>query len=218
MAFNPFKIPALQAVAGRGAMKARVGLKVAKDTPRRLSNVLQSVSSDRSYVKAGLLGPKATTARKAPPGSPVSQKQPNNVELGIIHEYGTRTIPARPFIGPAFARNRKEYIRLLGKLVRASVYSGNMTYLRALGIVGAKMAADMKKYVTAGPQIPPPNAPKTLERKIARGQWKRRKKLADGDAPPPRTLVDTGRMVGAITWGVVPRSSGDIRRGRKGRK
>ena len=135
MAFNPFKIPALQAVAGRGAMKARVGLKAAKGAPRRLSNVLQSVSSDRSYVKAGLLGPKATKARKARSGGAlVSQKQPNNVELGIIHEYGTRTIPARPFIGPAFARNRKEYIRLLGTLVRASVYSGNMTYLRALGM------------------------------------------------------------------------------------
>lgn len=157
----------------------------------RIKRVLRSVKADKSYVKAGLIG-KANKQRSDGSGL-------TNVQLGVIHEFGTATVPARPFISAAFRRHRAEYQELLRRL-GAGVYSGKMDYPRALGIVGQKMAADMKNYVTAGPQIPPPNAPATLARKQAKGQTN-----AGGG---PRTLVDTGAMVGSITYEVVTRGSG----------
>ena len=154
----------------------------------RIQRVLKSIKQDKSYVKAGLLG-KANKQRK---------DGISNVQLGVIHEFGTSTIPARPFISTAFKQHRAEYRALLERLGKG-VYSGKLEYVRALGIVGQKMAADMKNYVTQGAGVPPPNAPSTLARKAAKGN----------NGEPPRTLVDTGAMVGSITYEVVTRGSGD---------
>lgn len=214
----------------------------------RIQNVLKSMQVDRTYVKAGLLGKKANAKRPKPriagaellagldettraivlqmaarkAKTLLNQDTPTNVELGIIHEFGVnaggRRIPARPFIQPAFLKHRGEYLELLRLFVKKSVYTGDMRLEVALGIIGAKMAADMKLYVTSGPQIPPPNSPATLKAKLEAGQWnldrrrsrarKAGKPVPEGPLPPPRTLVDTGRMVGSITWAVIQKSSG----------
>jgi hypothetical protein len=193
---------------------------------------LKTTEEEWGFLKAqlavhpALLAVIASEAKKR--ADAYNQKPMTNVELGIIHEFGTGRIPARPFIGPAFAKNRAGYIDTLKKLVKLSVYNGKMSYDRALGIMGLRMAADMKKYVTAGPPIPPPNAPKYFQEKVEKGYWKQEKRnrslqkknkpIPEGPPLPPRTLVDTGRMVNSITHAVVLRSTGDERSERKGKK
>lgn len=191
----------------------------------RIQRVLKSIKQDKSYVKAGLLG--KASKRRSIPRLTVSKEERDyalafpavaavlaakaerhnakratamsNVQLGLIHEFGTDTIPARPFISASFKRNRAEYRALLTRL-GAGVYAGKLEYTKVLGILGQKMAADMKNYVTQGAGVPPPNAPSTLARKQAKGN-------SSGAAPRP--LVDTGALVGSITYEVVVRGSGE---------
>lgn len=184
---------------------------------QRIQNTLRSIQTDKSYVKAGLLAGKAGKTR------PDGKATLTSVQVGIWNEFGTAHQPARPFIRPAFEINRAAYMEILRRLVAVSVYQGKMPFSRALGIIGAKMAADMKKYVTAGPPIPPPNEQRYFEEKVARGYHKLNKRRAnalkrgkvvpEGPIPPPRTLVDTGRMVGSITYAVIAKSTGDQKRG-----
>lgn len=220
-------------LAARGPVKVRSQVRQVDRGLVAIQNALHSIANNKTYVKVGYLG----KAGKPRPNAKGDTSTPlTNVQLGVIHEFGQGRVPARPHIRPAFAQNKAEYLALLQKLVVASVYSGKMTYPRALGIMGAKIAADMKKFVTAGTQIPPPNQgyPDSgyfLE-KVKRGQWKLDQKRAraakakakgkpakdvyEGPIPPPRTLVDTGRMIGSITWAVVYRSTESVRAG-KGR-
>lgn len=77
--------------------------------------------------------------------------------------------------------------RLLGHIV-----DGKVSVDKALNVLGAKYSAAVKNTVTQGEQIPPPNAPSTLARKLA--------KTARGSAGAVRTLIDTGRLIGSVTW------------------
>lgn len=138
---------------------------------------LKALKQGDSYVKAGVLGDAG-----AHEGSNLT-----NVDLALIHEFGTRDgrIPERSFIRSSFEHNRAEYIENLRKLIKG-VYENKMTIPRALGIMGLKMASDMKKGITTGEGIPPPNAPATI--------------AAKGSSRP---LVDRGRLVNSISHEVV---------------
>jgi hypothetical protein len=185
---------------------------------QRIGNTLKSIQTDKSYVKAGLLSGKAGKPRKGEKANLTS------VQIGIWNEFGSDRVPARPFIRPSFEANRARYLELLTVLVRQAVYAGKMPFAKALAIIGQKMAADMKKYVTAGPPIPPPNEEHYFQEKVERGYHKiakRRRAAAKAGKPvpegpmlPPRTLVDTGMMVNSITYGVVLKSTGDVKAGK----
>ena len=114
-----------------------------------------------------------------------------NGMLAVAMEFGTATIPARSWIGRTFDQKRDEVqadmARLLGHIV-----DGKVSVDKALNVLGAKYSATVKNTVTQGEQIPPPNAPSTLARKLA--------KTARGSAGAVRTLIDTGRLIGSVTW------------------
>jgi len=118
--------------------------------------------------------------------------QINNAELAAIHEFGTQDgrIPERSFMRSTMDKNRDEYIHELKHFLTETI-DGKMTIERAFGLVGAKIASDIKGAVTEGAPIPPPNVPSVVARKQRHG---------DGAV---RTLVDTGRMVNSITWEVI---------------
>ena len=107
---------------------------------------------------------------------------------------------------------------------------GKLTLSAAIDLVGMKAAADVKKRVTAGAEIPPPNAPSTVAQKLLKGAWKRKERreasrAKAGKAVYPqtakaeaaqwardkaaaatgkvRTLIDSARMVGAVTWAAI---------------
>lgn len=165
-------------------MASRVTLTV-KDVDRspQLFAELKRIAHGGAFVKVGLLG----QARDRRPGEELG-----NVEIGIVHEFGApdHGIPERSFLRRAFDHHRREYEDLIRRLV-GGIYDGKVTIEQALGVLGAKAAADIKNTVTQGDPIPPPNAPATLERKLQR---------SSGAAGPVRTLIDTGRLIGSISW------------------
>lgn len=142
----------------------------------RLVAAQKLIAQRKAYVKAGLLG----GDKDYRPGEAIT-----NVQLGLVHEFGTDHVPERSWIRSTFEEKRAEYVELLKKLL-VPVYEGKWGITRALGIVGARMASDQKKAVKTGAGIPPPNAPSTIE--------------AKGSSRP---LVDTSAMINSVTWEVV---------------
>ncbi len=112
----------------------------------------------------------------------------NNAELLYLHECGvpSHNIPSRPVLKPAIAQdNVKEMIEKLMKeaaeeaLVHGNKAKAEQCFEKA-GMAGRDAC---KSYIAAG--VPPPNAPSTIARK--------------GSSLP---LVDTGSMMGSITYAV----------------
>lgn len=111
-------------------------------------------------------------------------------ELAVVLHFGTapdaegdQRIPARPFLQMAFDQQREE-LGKLGARLMAEVILGERDQDKALGLLGAKLAAEAKKVITVGNQLAP-NAPATVK---AKGS--------------DRPLVDTGRLLNAITWAI----------------
>jgi hypothetical protein len=105
-------------------------------------------------------------------------------EYGAVNEFGTDDghIPARPFLRPTFDAERERLMQVGQKLIGA-VIDGKMTTDQALGILGADLASKVKARITS--HVPPPNAPSTVARKGS-----------------DKTLIDTGRLLNAISWSV----------------
>lgn len=137
--------------------------------------------ADRAHVKVGILASKGGNKVHDPKsGLTVA-------EIGAVHEYGSpaRGIPQRAWIRPTFVKRADDLKKLTAKAAKRFV-EGKVSLARALDILGAWGANAVKQNVTGGARIPPPNAPATIRRKKS-----------------TRTLVDSGRMVGAVSWEVV---------------
>lgn len=111
------------------------------------------------------------------------------IELTAIHEFGSPAahIPERAPIRTTFAEKQEEIGTVCTKAARAML--GGMTPERALTIVGLFTSTEVKKRITHGPHLPPPLKPATIARKGS-----------------DRPLVDTGRLVNAITYEVTNES------------
>lgn len=121
--------------------------------------------------------------------------------LGAIHEFGSKdgTIPERSFIRAGIDANESE-LREVARKVARGIYEGRFDVEKGLGILGTKGAAAIRKFVTKGDQVPPPNAPSTVRQKVKKGAWRGRGPV--DAAKLVRTLVDTGRMIGSVTYAV----------------
>ena len=109
--------------------------------------------------------------------------EPTNVEIAIWAEFGTRTEPERSFMRSTMDEHRDEYQKLAERL-SVAVAQGKMDEKRALGLIGERVAADIRKKILSN--IPPENAPSTLAAKY----------------PKARTLVVSGQLAGALTYEV----------------
>lgn len=152
----------------------------------RIVQLCAEVESDKPHAKVGLVG---SAADSKPAGSDLTQ-----AEIGAAHEYGLGNNPERSWIGRTFDEQREALVSDAKRMI-GLVYDGKLTTTRALGLLGAKLTAEIKKRVTAGPEIPPPNAPSTAAKK----ESLTRKGAKFGI----RTLMDTGRMIASTTWAVV---------------
>lgn len=105
-------------------------------------------------------------------------------EIAAVHEYGTQDghIPERSFIRSTFDKKREELVAV-GKRMMGDVLRGRIGVKQALNMMGSALASEVKSAITDGEGIPPPNAPSTI--------------AAKGSSRP---LVDTGRMLNAVTW------------------
>lgn len=167
--------------------KFDVQIKTDKRGLEALKKTIRKLQAAPSHVRVGLLGDSKKNSRK---GDGLT-----NGQLGLIHEFGTSTIPARPFLRPTINANADRYNQILANIAKRALDSKGSTRDRDLGLLGQAAAADVKNFITQGKPIPPPNAPATLARKQAKTR-----RGSDGSV---RTLVDTGRMVAAITYQVV---------------
>jgi hypothetical protein len=170
----------------------------------KIRDELKKAGHGGAYVKVGLLG----EAKDRREGDPVG-----TVGLGVIHEFGSdaANIPERSFLRRTVDTQREAWFGLQRQLA-GLIYDGRLTIERALGLLGAKAMADVKATITEGPPIPPPNMPEVMLRKLgltatgnpskAPGAAYARKGF-NRTGVAPRTLVDTGRLVASIAWGVV---------------
>jgi hypothetical protein len=108
------------------------------------------------------------------------------VEIMAIHEFGSpaANIPERAPIRTTFVRKQDEFGKLFAKAAQAVM--GGMTTERALEIVGVFTSTEVKKTITAEEHLEPALKPATIARKGS-----------------DRPLVDTGRLVNAITYEVI---------------
>lgn len=188
---------------------------------RKLIALVEDLRDGRAYVKAGVIGSPAHEERGrhsyshahgeddayGAPTAAESAEPMTNVRLAMIHEFGTDTIPARPFILGTFELQREKYVRILGRTVLPAVIAGRTTIDQGLEVIGHMMASDMRNRIVDGAGIPPPLAPSTVKTKLAKGRWKG----PDGGASDgsPRPLVDTGRLRNSITHAVVLGGGGE---------
>lgn len=127
---------------------------------------------EASHVRVGIVG---DAANESDGGLTVA-------EYGAVNEFGTDDghVPARPFLRPTFDDQREQLVEMGKKLIGA-VIDGKMRTEQALGILGASLASAVKRRITSN--VPPPNAPSTVAKKGS-----------------SKTLIDTGRLLNAITW------------------
>lgn len=127
-----------------------------------------------AYVKAGVMGGGGT------------RDGLTNAQLAAIHEWGLGNVSARPWIRPPFLKNRDQYLELLKTAYQKAVRTNRVSeFERVLELIGLKMAADIKNYVTQGSNLKP-LAESTIKRK--------------GSSRP---LVDTAQLVNSVTHKVV---------------
>ena len=144
---------------------------------RVFQGILKSVKRmDKMHVKVGVLSSKGGDATHT--GSKFSL-----VELMAIHEFGSEdgTIPDRAPIRITFETNHDEMAAFIAPLTRQVITNG-MSVERALGLLGAKGVAEIKKTITQS-DLPPPLKPATIARKGS-----------------DRPLVDTGQLINSIQF------------------
>lgn len=127
------------------------------------------------YPPPQLVGP---TVLKV--GFPKSKSEQSNIMKAIWNEFGTRRIPARPFVRTSWRNNRNKYLAMC-RADAKQIFAGTMTVQRSLNRIGVIAQGDMQMSVTTGGWTP--NAPSTIRRK--------------GSSRP---LIDTGKMRQSITW------------------
>jgi len=152
----------------------RGGVK-ANDRPwRDLRKHLKKLGQEGAHVKVGIL---------ASTNAPVSGEA-DLVTIGAAHELGTESLPTRSFIKAGLEDSQDAHVKMVAQLSRA-VLSGQATVDEALGRLGLWAATAIRRFITDG-KVTPELKPSTVERKGS-----------------SKVLVDTGQLVGSISWEVV---------------
>lgn len=133
---------------------------------------------DSMHVKVGVL---ASQGGNSDHGDGITM-----LELAAIHEFGSPAagIPERSFLRRTFTFKKIGLEELQRKLA-AAIVKGKIAPYAAMHILGQWGAAQVKNTIASDAHIPPPLKPATV---AAKGS--------------DRPLVDTGRLVGAISYEV----------------
>nr|DAI76065.1 MAG TPA: virion morphogenesis protein [Caudoviricetes sp.] len=105
-----------------------------------------------------------------------------NAEIAAKNHFGSPEdhIPARPFLDVGIRKAQDKIVAFARRTVERG---GGMD--AALYVMGAEAVKGVRSYILEGAGVPPPNSPRTIERKGS-----------------SRTLVDTKQMVNAIAFKV----------------
>lgn len=134
-----------------------------------------------AYVKVGFqIGSETKNQRKGARKKKAGQSMP---EIAAQNEYGTRIIPARPFMSTAVDMNLRTINGYIQKQY-GLILIGKSTVDKSLGLIGQLMTGLIQKRIRQ--IVYPPNAPSTIARK--------------GSSKP---LIDFGQMVQSVRYVVV---------------
>lgn len=117
-----------------------------------------------------------------------------NVEIAAVHEYGApgAGIPQRSFIRATLEQEKGKLRTTLRTLLRG-VIEGKLPARKMFDTLGLSLVSAIQRRVR-GPGVPPPLAPETIARKGS-----------------SRTLIDTGRMLAALTYATFIRGRKEAR-------
>lgn len=107
------------------------------------------------------------------------------VELAAVHEFGSEAagVPERAPIQRAFADMTK--LKAMKEKIAKGILEGKITKAQGMEILGQWGASEIRRVITEGAGVTPPNAPDTAARKGS-----------------DRPLVDTGRLINAYSYKV----------------
>jgi phage gpG-like protein len=150
---------------------------------RELRRKVIEMGAEGAHVKIGVLSSK---------GGEQLEGGITMLELAAIHEFGSPTagIPERSFIRFTM-RNRKDEIAAQITKVAKAFVADKVTLEQGLGVLGAWAAGAVKKSITSK-EIKQDLKPETIARKGS-----------------STALVDTGRLLQAITWQVQLRGAAE---------
>jgi hypothetical protein len=131
----------------------------------------KAIAAGAPVVDVGILGTKAGKAHG---------KRATVADIAGYQEFGTKHIPARPFISGWFDKHASELDELLQALAKALV-EGKITREQYVKLLGNKAVGEIQKYIATN--IPPPLLPATIKRK--------------GSSV---ALIDTGVLRSSITF------------------
>ncbi len=118
--------------------------------------------------------------------------------VAYLNEYGTATIPPRPFMERTAAKHNKKWTRgIENHILRNGIDQAVIT--EAFEMAGQVAVGDVKRTIADWPVTDPrSNAPSTIRRKRARTESGRGTVGID----PERVLIDTGVMIASVEYEV----------------
>jgi hypothetical protein len=136
-----------------------------------------------SYVKVGILSNRGGDATHDESGISM-------LELAAVHEFGSPAagLPERSFIRKTFVENVEQVAALCARLSKA-IFANKLSPMQALNMLGVWGSNQVKRTIT--------------DKKVRPLSQKAGASIARGDKRNPTTLVDTGRLLGSITFEVV---------------
>lgn len=106
----------------------------------------------------------------------------NMPEIASANEFGTKTIPARPFMRTSFDENYQRIVKLIN-LQYDQITDGKNSAEKSLNAIGIVMVGLIQQKIRA--IVSPPNSPRTIAIK--------------GSSKP---LIDFGQMIQSVTYKV----------------
>ena len=107
----------------------------------------------------------------------------------IYNEFGTKNIPARPFMRTVAKEKPKTWVSTMVGHIRGRA-TNPAVWKESLGLAGEQMVADIKNSIENGSWAP--NAPATVAAKARKGK-----------SEPDHPLMDTGEMLSAVSFEVM---------------
>lgn len=111
---------------------------------------------------------------------------PSVIEVALWNEFGTETIPSRPFIRTAVSGNEAKINSWRGEVMDNILFKG-WTIEKALEAMGLRIQILIQNQIKSN--MAPENAASTTKAKAAKGR-------------PTVTLIDTGLLLRSITYQV----------------
>jgi len=175
---------------------------IIKDKRRQFDDIIKRYRQmDEAFVEVGVLkGAGKRGAEQDHPGNKKRGEDPKKKttigEIAFYNEFGATgagrsrnvTIPERSFIRSTFDENKRDLARDRDGLVK-QILQRKVTVKTALRTLGFKLQQLIKNKINDG--VPPPNEPSTNAKKM-RGSLR----------GPGATLIDSGTLLGAITYRV----------------